>query len=198
MTRSPLSPRAAEKAAVFALGLAVLVFACPAAAFKPSAKPGGESTPLNLSSGATTHTSSGPSIVRTIVGLLIVLVVIWGLSWILKQVKGGRTSRAAGSGLASLATLPLGAGRSLHLVRAGSEYLLVGTAEQGVVPIHRYSEQQALDAGLIEPGGGAGDLTAGAGPAAGAFAAARSGVVPKRPGAGGGLLERVREWTVRR
>jgi flagellar protein FliO/FliZ len=186
-------------AALLMLGLAALVFACPAQAFKPAGKPGGESTPLEVSAGSgSPHSSSGPSIVRTIVGLLIVVVVIWGLSWILKQVKGGRGRRAAGSGLASLATLPLGSGRSLHLVRAGSEYLLVGTAEHGVVPIHRYSEQQALDAGLIEPGGGAGEEPAGA--AEGAFAAPRTGALPARPVRPGaaGLVDRLREWSVRR
>ena len=59
-------------------------------------------------------------------------------------------ARSAGSGLTSLATLPLGSGRTLHLVRAGRDYLLVGTAEHGVAPIHRYTEEQARDAGLLD------------------------------------------------
>ncbi len=57
---------------------------------------------------------------RTIVGLLIVIAVIWGLSWILRQVKSGKETRAAGTGLSSVATLPLASGRTLHLVRAGT------------------------------------------------------------------------------
>jgi flagellar protein FliO/FliZ len=202
MIRSQKSSRAAVAAALLVLGLAALAFACPAQAFKPSTKAGGENTPLDVStSGGSSHASSGPSIVRTIVGLLIVIAVIWGLSWILKQVKSGRSGRAAGSGLASLATLPLGSGRSLHLVRAGSDYLIVGTAEHGVVPIQRYSEEQALEAGLIEPGGGPGDLAAGgAGDAEGAFAARRRGPVPARPAKPGaaGVVDRLREWSVRR
>ncbi len=87
---------------------------------------------------------------RTIVGLLIVIAVIWGLTWILKQVKTGRETRSAGSGLTSLATLALGSGRTLHLVRAGRDYLLVGSAEHGVAPIHRYTEEQARAAGLLD------------------------------------------------
>ena len=87
---------------------------------------------------------------RTIVGLLIVIAVIWGLTWILKQVKSGRETRSAGSGLTSLATLALGSGRTLHLVRAGHDYLLVGSAEHGVAPIHRYTEEQARAAGLLD------------------------------------------------
>jgi flagellar protein FliO/FliZ len=155
MTKSiPLFRAAAQVVAV--LGFCLLAFACPASAFTPPAKSGGENTPLNLSpSSASSHTTStgGASIVRTIVGLAIVIAVIWGLAWILRQVKagreGGRDSDQA-AGLANVATLTLGSGRSVHLVRAGSEYVLLGSAEHGLVPISRYTEQQARDAGLLE------------------------------------------------
>jgi flagellar protein FliO/FliZ len=157
MTRFTTPSRAALRAALPALGtaaigLAVLAHACTAQAFTPSSKGGGERTALDLQPASTgAHTSSGgASIVRTIVGLLIVIAVIWGLTWILKQVKSGRETRSAGSGLTSLATLALGSGRTLHLVRAGRDYLLVGSAEHGVAPIHRYTEQQARDAGLLD------------------------------------------------
>jgi flagellar protein FliO/FliZ len=154
MTRSITPTRAVLRAAIPALGIAVLAFACPAQAFTPTSKGGGEATPLNIPSGSSgSHTSSssaGPSLVRTIVGLVIVIAVIWGLTWVLRQVKGGRVRSAAGSGLTSMATLPLGSGRTLHLVRAGRDYLLLGSAEQGVVPIYRYTEQQALETGLLD------------------------------------------------
>jgi flagellar protein FliO/FliZ len=112
----------------------------------------GENTALNLSpsSSAAHTTGSGGSIVRTIVGLAIVIAVIWGLSWILKQVKGGRTPQLEGVGLTSLGALTLSSGRSVHLVKAGSDYILLGSAEQGVVPIHRYTEEEAREAGLID------------------------------------------------
>ncbi len=112
----------------------------------------GEDTALNLapSSGATHTAGSGGSIVRTIVGLAIVIAVIWGLSWILKQVKSGRTPQLEGVGLTSLGALTLSTGRSVHLVKAGSDYILLGSAEQGVVPIHRYTEEEAREAGLID------------------------------------------------
>jgi flagellar protein FliO/FliZ len=189
MNRSITLTRAALRAALPALscallGLAVLAGGCPAQAFTPSSKGGGESTALNLAptGGASTHTSSGgASIVRTIVGLLIVLAVIWGLTWVLKQVKTGRERGSAGSGLSSLATLPLGSGRSMHLVRAGSDYLLVGSAEHGVAPIHRYTEQQARDAGLLDALASADEPTGG----------------PMAAGPGT-LVDRLREWTVRR
>ena len=60
----------------------------------------GENTPLNLTSPSTgTHASTGgASLVRTIVGLAIVIGVIWGLSWILRQVKSGKEPRSPASG----------------------------------------------------------------------------------------------------
>ncbi len=92
MTKSiPLSRAVAPATAAFCACL--LAFAGPASAFTPSTKAGGESTPLDLggAAGATHSTGSGgASIVRTIVGLAIVLAVIWGLAWIMRQVKSAR------------------------------------------------------------------------------------------------------------
>jgi flagellar protein FliO/FliZ len=186
------------------IGLALLADPCPAQAFTPTSKGGGESASLNLStSGASSHTSSGgASIVRTIVGLLIVIAVIWGLTWILKQVKTGRETRSAGSGLTSLATLALGSGRTLHLVRAGRDYLLVGSAEHGVAPIHRYTEEQARAAGLLDlPEPTTGDEAAGTGEAGGSRIRPMQipgQASPALPSVVSDALERMREWTVRK
>ena len=151
MTKLTL-PRAATQVAAL-LCCCLLVWASPASAFTAAntKKGTGEQTPLNLGSPSTSsHASSGgASIVRTIVGLAIVLGVIWGLSWILRQVKGRRDPHVAATGLTSVAALSLSSGRSVHLVRAGKDYLLLGSAEHGLMPIHRYTEQQALEAGLL-------------------------------------------------
>jgi flagellar protein FliO/FliZ len=113
----------------------------------------GESTPLNLDSGAastqTAQTAGGGGLVRTIVGLAVVLGVIYGLYWVLKQVKASREEKAHGSGLHTLATLPLGHNRSLQLVRAGDEVVLVGVGEAGVTPIRTYGEHEARALGLL-------------------------------------------------
>ena len=127
---------------------------------KPSGP--GENTPLNLpvqtSHAASTPGASGGNLVRTFVGLAIVLAVIYGLYWVLKQVKASKEERSSGSGLSSVATLPLGPNRSVHLVRSGREYVLVGASESGVTPIRTYSEEEAHEAGLIPD---ANELTAG-------------------------------------
>ena len=113
----------------------------------------GERTPLNLSDDSAVPAqaagSTGGGLVRTIVGLAIVIGVIYGLYWILKQVKSAREDTASGDGLKTLATLPLGANRSIHLVRAGHEIVLVGAGEHGVTPIRTYGEAEARALGLL-------------------------------------------------
>ena len=68
----------------------------------------------------------------------------------LKNIKASKESTAAGEGLETLATLPLGTNKTLHLVRAGREIVLLGTAEQAIAPIRRYSESEARALGLID------------------------------------------------
>ena len=117
----------------------------------------GEATPLNLKGEAADTTAhvgtSGGSIARTIVGLAVVIGVIYGLTWVLKQVKASKATSADGAGLEALASLPLGTGRSLHLVRAGEEVVLVGAGEHGVTPIRSWTEAEARSLGLIDSPG---------------------------------------------
>jgi len=147
-------------------GALMLIAAMPAvAAVAPShehvqsaqalARSTGENTPLHLSGGtATTHAAAssggGASIVRTIVGLFVVIAVIYGIAWIMKQAKKSKT-RPTGSGLTQVASLPLGSGRSVAVVRAGREVLVVGVAENGVTPIRSYSEAEAIALGIEVP-----------------------------------------------
>jgi len=114
----------------------------------------GERTPLSLEDGAKESAqaagTAGGSLVRTIVGLAVVIGVIYGLYWVLKQVKSSREEKASGNGLHTLATLPLGGTRSLQLVRAGREIVLIGIGEHGVTPIRTYGEAEARVLGLLE------------------------------------------------
>jgi flagellar protein FliO/FliZ len=202
---NPLSHAVATASAI--LGACLLALMLPGASIaKGTASapplPSNENKLLNLPSVSSgTHASgSGASIVRTIVGLAIVLAVIFGLSWILKQVKGGRTPQLEGVGLTSLGALTLSTGRSVHLVKAGSDYILLGSAEQGVVPIHRYSEEEAREAGLI-------DVIEGSGqrprrqllkPGATSGAEQHDPMRMPAPGPGSTVIDRLRELTVRR
>ena len=125
----------------------------PAESTAQLAQASGENTPLNLTHSAATHAASssgGASIVRTIVGLFIVIAVIYGIAWIMKQAKKSKV-RPTGHGLSQVANLPLGSGRSVAVVRAGREILVVGVAENGVTPIRSYSEAEAIALGIEVP-----------------------------------------------
>jgi flagellar protein FliO/FliZ len=115
-----------------------------------------EKTPVNLpldqvqsQAGGGSSNSTGGGLMRTFFGLLVVVAVIYGLYWILRKVKASQSEQASGSGLHTLASLPLGPNRSLHMIRAGREIVLVGVAEHGVAPIRSYTEEEAYEAGLI-------------------------------------------------
>ncbi|HWT24635.1 MAG TPA: flagellar biosynthetic protein FliO [Solirubrobacteraceae bacterium] len=153
-----------------------------------SAAANGEQTPLDLggeTANKAAEAGTGGSLVRTIVGLAIVIAVIYGLTWVLRQVKASREAGDAGAGLQTLATLALGPGRSLHLVRAGDEVVLVGSGEHGVTPIRSYTEAEARALGLLEqPGTGLETL---AGDTDGPFATG---------GRGRGFLAELRRRTV--
>lgn len=110
----------------------------------------GEKTPLHLGTSTVTHaaaSSGGSGILRTIIALVVVVGVIYGIARVMRAVKGGQL-RASGNGLQSIATLPLGSGRSVALIRAGREVVLVGVAEHGVTPIKTYTEAEALASGI--------------------------------------------------
>ena len=147
MNQASLHSRVAATVAAVVLLPAAPAFAARAA--------NGESTPVDLTgaSGQGSHIGGGGSIVRTIVGLAIVIGVIYGVAWVLRQVKASRQPRATGTGLASLASVPLGPNRAVHLVRAGRDLVLLGVAEQAVVPIRTYTEEEAFTAGLIDEDG---------------------------------------------
>jgi flagellar protein FliO/FliZ len=131
-----------------------LALGFPAAAFA-AASSTGEHAALHLTSTAAHHSSSsvgGGSILRTILALVIVIGLIYGIAKVLKLVKRRDGSgRASGDGLQHLATLPLAQGRSIALVRSGSDVVLVGISESGVTPIKVYTEAEALMNGISLP-----------------------------------------------
>ena len=138
---------------IFGAASAALSLVLLAPAYAHAATGSGEDTPLRLPAdgGAkkVTGASGSGSLVRTFVGLAIVLAVIYGIAWVLKQVKRSKEDRGQGTSLETTAVVALGPNRSLHLVRAGRELVLVGVAEHGVTPIRTYTEEEAIELGLI-------------------------------------------------
>lgn len=178
---------------VLVAGVACALLTAPAALAATSTNATGENTPLKLDTtpAAEQAGGGGGGMVRTIVGLAVVIAVIFGLHWVLKQVKSSRESRSTGGGLEPLATLALGTNRSLHLVRAGSEIVLLGSAEQSVTPLRVYSEAEARSLGLISETGEVLDLTNPV-DAGGPLNAG-----PGSPPNARDLLRRIQRWTVR-
>jgi flagellar protein FliO/FliZ len=117
-------------------------------------------TPIDVGSEPVQSSAGGGGgIARLVIGLVVVVGAIWALRWVLEQVRASREGHAPGAGLSALSSLPLGPNRSVHLVRAGHELVLLGVAEQGVTPIRTYTEDEARAAGLLgadgEPGAAA-------------------------------------------
>lgn len=147
---------AACAAALLCVLLAAPALALAAGTATTGKDPYGENTALNLPAGggSSAHASvggGGGGLARTFIGLAVVVAVIYGLTWVLRQMKkSSATTGAVGTGLSTEATLPLGPNRSVHLIRAGRELVLVGSAEHGIVPIRTYTEDEARDLGLVE------------------------------------------------
>jgi flagellar protein FliO/FliZ len=142
-------------------------------------------TPLDSSitapSGSTSTTAvggTGGDIVRTIVGLAIVLAVIYGVYWLLRSAGRARSGRAD-ERIGVIATTPLAPNRALHLVRAGDELILVGATEHSITPLRVYSGDDALN---VEA----------------AASETAFGIPPAEPNGAAGLLEALRRRTVRR
>jgi len=123
--------------------------------------PTGENTPVHLTAGGTAHAAAGgggSGILRTIIALLVVIVLIYAVARILRALKGRDEVRASGRGLSQIATLPLGPNRSVALVRAGRDIVLVGVAEQGITALKTYTEAEAIANGIEIPDAVADDL----------------------------------------
>ena len=113
----------------------------------PAAVIGGHTTAGTAISG----TSSG-EIIRTIVGLAVVLGVIYGLYWLLRSAGRARSSRGD-ERMVVVATTPLAQNRALHLVRAGGELILLGASEHAITPIRVYPGDDLADTIASEPDG---------------------------------------------
>lgn len=163
----------------------------PKATTPKASVPRGEDTPLNLDTdedgGDNGGGPSGGSLVRTIIGLAIVIGVIYGVTWVLKQMRSSQEERASGAGLSSEASLPLGPGRAVHLIKAGDEYLLVGVADDSVSLLRSYTAAEAQSSGLLDQ-------------LSGEVIAPAKDSRPRRdvPSGGGSVVDRLRDLTVRR
>jgi flagellar biogenesis protein FliO len=159
---------------------------------------------LLVASQSTTTTapdiSIGHVLLQMVIALLVVVGGIWGFSKIMRR--GGRFGGTAGRGrhkapapgLTVLSRQPIGKGKSIAVVQAGSRQFLVGISESGLNPL---GEIEPND----DPGPAAGDRLATNGMATNGMATNGMAGDP-RPGSGiaaaASWLDGLREATVRR
>ncbi|MCK9247693.1 MAG: flagellar biosynthetic protein FliO [Solirubrobacteraceae bacterium] len=162
----------------------------------------GEKTPIDLGDGVDAPPADvgGGSIARVIAGLFVVVAVIYGVTWVLKRMKGAGTT---GEGpLRTVASVPLQGGGALHLVHVGDEVLLVGSGSDGATTLRGWDQAEALDLGLINPDRPVtGDGDGGPGPRprpTNAGAADMTALLAALGRRWQALLDRLREWTVRK
>ena len=117
--------------------------------------------------------SAGADVIRTIVGLAVVLGVIYGVYWLLKTYGKSKKQDAGDGRMEVVATTQLAPNRAMHLVKVGDELVLVGSGEQTITQLRVYDaeESRRLTDVLISPpdlrpldgeeGGGSKGLTIG-------------------------------------
>ena len=105
--------------------------------------------------------ASALSILRVLLTLAVVAAAIYGLVYLVKRLARGGISRDPF--LKILASAPLGANRSAHIISAGSQAWLVGSAESGVTLISEIGDKEFLDALLLEDSRRSADADSGGG-----------------------------------
>ncbi len=82
--------------------------------------------------------SSGSTLLRLVIGLALVLAAIWAVNRILQAI-ARRSGTIAPAGQAELieilATKPLAAGRTLHVVRVAGEVVILGATDQQITSL---------------------------------------------------------------
>lgn len=153
--------------------------------------PEGSSRPTSIDAGG------AGTLLRLLVGLVIVVGLIAAVWYVMKRVQRSRfpALEERGSSLVEIVTTtPLGPNRSLHLIRVGDDLLLIGSADGGITPITTLDREQAAAlVDLAPPGPRFGAPPGGpGGPGADdrARAVATAGL--------GSLVERLRAMTTRR
>ncbi len=82
---------------------------------------------------------TGGTVVQWFVGLLIVLVIIVGSSWLLRRY--GNISSNAGKGLKIIGGISIGSREKVLLLQAGKKQLIIGVAPGQVSMLHVLDEE---------------------------------------------------------
>jgi flagellar biogenesis protein FliO len=214
LTAHDAAPRRVPAFAWLAGASTLAVLTLPARALAATARETatGENTPLDLDDvGATPEPSDvgtqGGSIARVLIGLLVVVAVIYAVTWLLKQLRRDKDA-PTGTGITTVSSTPLPGGGALHLVKVGNELLLVGSGADGPTELRRYTEEEAREQDLwpeeppADPDGDDASGTTGGGTGGNVFSVlgrtiSWARVAPGLRRWGTALVQRLREMTVR-
>ncbi|MCL1835907.1 MAG: flagellar biosynthetic protein FliO [Treponema sp.] len=102
----------------------------------------------NASTADPANPASVWSMLRVLLTLAVVAAAIYGIVYFFKRAMRG--GAAQDPFLKILASTPLGASRSAHIISVGSKAWLVGSAESGVNLIAEIEDKEILDAMVLE------------------------------------------------
>lgn len=178
------------------LTISASVAACALAAAGSSFAATGEQTPLHVTHTATQAPSTSIGFMRMLIVLLFFGALLFVARLMLKR--AGRNSRSGGgarNGITVVATTPLAANRSLHVIQVGGKNLLVGATDGGISTIAELTDEEVETIGEDDRTGGRPSFGAALASAAQTqFGGKRqpSAALPRRS-----LLDWIRERTVR-
>ncbi len=78
--------------------------------------------------------SGGAALGRSVLGLIVVLALMFGLAWFVRRF--GNAGQARGRAIQVLSALPVGGRERVLLVRVGDEQVLIGVAPGRVQALH--------------------------------------------------------------
>jgi flagellar biogenesis protein FliO len=99
----------------------------------------------------------GDALIRMLVSLAAVVAALLGAAYLLKRAKGTRPAGDPGV-LRVIASRQLAAGQSVHLLRVGSQFILVGSSPNSIHPLTETTlDDEALVALITKPPAGGAD-----------------------------------------
>lgn len=134
---------------------AILLLACSAGLPAQTDDPVTQNTERNFviaDNAGDTNTGAGGmsfwTVFRMVVVLALVAAAIYGIIFLLRRLS--RNTIQENPHLKVLAGVPLGTGRSVHIVSVGTKAWLIGSAETGVSLIAELTDQEIIDTLLLD------------------------------------------------
>jgi len=82
--------------------------------------------------------SSGQDYMKVVLTLVFIVGLIFACAWLIRRMSGGVGVNQ--KHIQVLSVMPLGTREKLMIIRAASEYLLIGVTPNGIQTLHRFDE----------------------------------------------------------